>query len=137
MKESLIVLAVVICVIVVIAVWRQIGGPASTDGGAIVSVNVPRSLSDVAERGKPLFEEACAQCHGANAGGSAEGPPLIHRIYAPNHHADLAFVLAARTGVRQHHWNFGNMQPIAAIEESDLLKIVAYVRALQRANGIQ
>jgi len=46
-------------------------------------------------------------------------------------------VLAARNGVRAHHWPFGNMPPVEQrLTDGELGAIVAYVRELQRANGI-
>lgn len=94
-------------------------------------------LSHEARAGREAFDRLCAACHGADASGSAAGPPLVHRIYGPGHHADVAFVLAVQRGVRAHHWRFGDMppQPSAQADEIDL--IVRYVRELQRANGIE
>ncbi len=63
-------------------------------------------------------------------------PPLVHKFYEPNHHGDMAFVLAAKNGVRAHHWKFGDMPPVKGVTQGDVLNIVAYVRALQRENGI-
>jgi mono/diheme cytochrome c family protein len=49
----------------------------------------------------------------------------------------MAFVLAARNGVRAHHWPFGDMPPVEErLTDGELGAIVAYVRELQRANGI-
>ena len=51
--------------------------------------------------------------------------------------AGLAFVLAARNGVRAHHWPFGDMPPVGQpLTDGELAAIIAYVRELQRANGI-
>ena len=47
-----------------------------------------------------------------------------------------AFVLAAKRGVPQHHWNFGNMPPQPQVGDRSLQQIIAYVRELQQANGI-
>jgi len=112
----------------------------SERGGApgapnLASLVVP-DLSADEEAGRRLFESACAECHGPNAAGSASGPPLVHAIYKPSHHGDMAFVLAARQGVRAHHWRFGDMPAVAGVTDDDVRKIIAYVRALQQANGI-
>jgi hypothetical protein len=48
----------------------------------------------------------------------------------------MAFVLAAQNGVRAHHWKFGNMPRIEGLTQGDVKMVVAYVRELQRANGI-
>lgn len=106
------------------------------DGGPIVEVTVP-ALSATAKAGEAAFEEFCASCHGKNAAGQdGVAPPLVHKIYEPSHHGDIAFVRAAKFGVRQHHWPFGNMEPVEGINERQINDIIDYVRTLQRANGI-
>ncbi len=87
--------------------------------------------------GAAIFESKCAKCHGPEAQGTDQGPPLVHKIYEPGHHADVAFYLAVRRGVPAHHWPFGNMPPIEGVSDEDIEQIVAYVRGLQRAAGIQ
>jgi len=94
-------------------------------------------LSHEARAGREAFDRLCAACHGADASGSAAGPPLVHRIYGPGHHADVAFVLAAQRGVRAHHWRFGDMPSVPSARLDDIGLIVRYVRELQRANGIE
>lgn len=103
---------------------------------AQVAVVVP-TLTAEETAGKDLFNANCATCHGPNGTGTDHGPPFLNRIYEPNHHGDMAFLIAARQGVRAHHWRFGNMPPVQGVTDQDVLKIVAYVRALQRANGIE
>lgn len=100
-----------------------------------VDVVVPK-LSEVAITGEKLFGRHCAICHGANAGGGETGPPLVHRIYEPSHHADGSFYLAVKLGVRAHHWRFGNMPPVPGVSKEEVTKIIRYVRELQRANNI-
>jgi len=101
----------------------------------IVNVSVPQ-LSQKAALGETLFEKNCAQCHGDNGSGSENGPPLIHTTYNPGHHGDEAFFLAAKRGVRAHHWPFGNMPPQPQVSERQIADIIRYVRELQQANGI-
>lgn len=101
----------------------------------VVDVKVP-PLSAAATRGKVAFDANCASCHGVNASGTDKGPPLVHDFYNPGHHADGAFFLAAKIGVRQHHWRFGNMPPQPQVTEEQVAAIVRYVRELQVANGI-
>ncbi|NUH65411.1 cytochrome c [Sulfitobacter sp. S0837] len=110
---------------------------APTAGAAMVSVTLPEKLSAQAQVGQRAFEAKCAACHGDNAAGrEGSGPPLIHKVYEPSHHGDGAFMVAATNGVRQHHWSFGNMPPVAGITPAEVKTIIAYVRELQRANGI-
>ncbi len=94
-------------------------------------------LSAVAESGRAAYDRLCAQCHGPHGGGSSTGPALVHSVYRPAHHADVAFKLAVRRGVRAHHWRFGDMPPQGDIGADDLEAIVQYIRELQRANGIE
>jgi mono/diheme cytochrome c family protein len=86
--------------------------------------------------GKALFEQNCSPCHGPAADGTTQGPPLVHIIYEPNHHGDASFVLAARNGVRAHHWRFGDMAPLPNVTEEMVLEIVGYIRWMQRQVGI-
>ena len=105
-KVNLIV-ALIIAVSIGFSLWTM--RPGSNDR-ARVAVQVP-SLSGAAKAGEQQFNEKCATCHGVNAAGSDQGPPLIHKIYEPGHHADGSFYNAVQNGVRAHHWNFGDMPP--------------------------
>ena len=87
--------------------------------------------------GERLFKDNCARCHGARAAGTDAGPPLVHVIYEPNHHADFAFQRAVAQGVPAHHWRFGNMPPVPGVDKAAVERITAYVRWLQRAAGIE
>lgn len=107
----------------------------SANSGATVSVNLPR-LSATAAEGKRTFDANCASCHGANGSGTDQGPPLVHDIYNPGHHDDASFYRAARNGVPQHHWRFGNMPPQPKVRSPEIASIIQYVREMQRANGI-
>ena len=106
-------------------------------GGPIVQVSLPAELSSEAQIGKRAFEAKCAQCHGTNAAGqNGTAPPLVHKIYEPSHHADMAFLRAAKTGVRAHHWRFGDMPPVEGVTDAEVKYITRYVRELQKENGI-
>lgn len=106
-------------------------------GAPIVQVALPDQLSPEAQMGKRAFDAKCAACHGANAAGqNGVAPPLVHRTYEPSHHSDMAFFMAAQNGVRAHHWTFGNMPPVEGLTRADIQAIVAYIRELQQANGI-
>lgn len=121
----------------VYAVSNQSQKAEPGSGAPIVDVVVPE-LTAAEKQGEAAFNQYCAQCHGKNAAGQ-EGvaPPFVHPIYRPGHHADAAFQFAAANGVRAHHWPFGNMPPVAGVSVQDVDSIVNYVRALQRANGIE
>ena len=117
---------------IVLIVSDFVGGPS---GGLVIEVRVP-ALSPQASEGQSLFAESCAACHGENASGSDQGPPLIHDIYNPGHHGDEAFFVAASRGVPSHHWHFGDMPPMPQMSNDDIEKIVRFVRETQVANGI-
>lgn len=121
-------------------IWRTNTMPATDPAGEtlgpMVDVVVPE-LEPAAQRGEAAFNGICAECHGANAAGvNGMGPPLVHKIYEPGHHGDQSFVLATQRGVRSHHWKFGDMPPVDGLSDDDTRSIIIYVRALQRANGI-
>ena len=86
--------------------------------------------------GESKFNANCASCHGNQAAGTDHGPPLVHKIYEPNHHGDPAFQRAAANGVKAHHWEFGNMPNIEGVTPEDVDQIVKYVRWLQKQAGI-
>ena len=105
--------------------------------GALVTVTLPASFTEQEQIGAGAYDAVCAVCHGLNGRGrDGVAPPLVHKIYEPSHHSDMAFVLAAQNGVRAHHWKFGNMPAVEGVTRSEILAIVTYIRALQRANGI-
>ena len=139
MANRIIVAATVIAVAAIL-IWRFALQPAPQETAAagvpLVEVTVP-ALSGEALAGEALFNANCAACHGKNAAGQdGVAPPLVHVIYEPNHHGDAAFHIAAQRGVRAHHWHFGDMPPVEGVSDGEVDKIVAYVRSLQRANGI-
>jgi len=120
----------VIFLLLVIPVFAKI------DNESIVDVSVPK-LSEDEIKGEDLYNQYCISCHGLNASGKkGKGPPLIHKIYKPNHHNDMSFVSAIRYGVKSHHWPFGDMKPIPQITDKEAYKIIKYLRKLQRYNNI-
>lgn len=99
------------------------------------SITLPKP-SPAINLGKMVYEANCASCHGVNAAGTDKGPTFLHRVYHPGHHADPAFYVAPKRGVRAHHWSFGDMPPVEGITESQIEKIIIYIRALQKENGV-
>ena len=87
--------------------------------------------------GQSRYQEVCARCHGVSLNGSSEGPPLIDATYAPAHHADLSFYHAVKNGVKQHHWQFGDMPMLTGLTPGQVSDIVLYVRKNQQLAGIQ
>jgi len=142
MNRNWLISFIVLCALVAFGLgvrhYRSAGQVGIVKPGKPINaaVIVP-SLSPLEQQGETLFNASCAACHGKNAAGQ-EGvaPPLVHIIYEPNHHSDQSFQRAAKLGVGQHHWPFGNMPPVENVTKDDVQKIIAYVRALQRGNGV-
>lgn len=121
--------------------WRYLNSgtatPSDGQSKSMVEVEIPQ-FDQSAKMGEVKFDQYCASCHGNNAAGQESvAPPLVHIIYEPGHHGDGSFLRAAKQGVRAHHWPFGDMPPVDGIDDNDVTLIIAYVRALQRANGIR
>jgi mono/diheme cytochrome c family protein len=94
---------------------------------------VPAELAE----GERLYDARCSGCHGELGAGTGNGPPLVHRVYEPSHHGDAAFQRAVALGTRAHHWRFGDMPPVAGLDDEAVQRITAYVRWLQRNAGIE
>jgi mono/diheme cytochrome c family protein len=82
--------------------------------------------------GEQVFARSCATCHGEGARGGLAGPPLVHEIYASDHHPDSSFRMAIARGVQPHHWDFAPMPPIPGLDEHEVDAVIAYVRSVQR-----
>ena len=143
MKKTSILAAVLIIVGLAFIAWRktdqgrQNNSNAGVGNTTLAEVLLPSTLSQSAQIGKRAFDTKCVACHGINAAGQVGvAPPLVHKIYEPGHHGDEAFQRAAAIGVRAHHWPFGDMPAVEGLTRADVTMIVAYIRELQRTNGI-
>tara|TARA_R110000751_G_scaffold64680_2_gene132769 strand:+ start:1038 stop:1472 length:435 start_codon:yes stop_codon:yes gene_type:complete len=143
MKSTITLSAALIVAGLAVVLWPEqdqearASADAPSTGAPLADVILPDTLSQNAQIGQRAYEVNCAACHGANAAGQ-EGvaPPLVHKIYEPGHHGDESFQRAAAMGVQAHHWRFGDMPPVEGITRADVSFIIAYIRELQRANGI-
>lgn len=134
-RTSLLIAGAII--VAALALYLFVNQAPVTSGPPLVAVIVPE-LGAYERVGEAAYNARCAFCHGVNAAGQdGIAPPLVHRIYEPGHHGDQAFLVAAQLGVRAHHWRFGDMPPVEGITEAEVASITTYVRALQRANGIE
>lgn len=104
--------------------------------GAVVTAACGGGSGASSADGAQLFANNCASCHGADLQGTTVGPPLLHEYYVPSHHSDESFMRAIRQGVQAHHWDFGPMAPIPAVNEDEANAIISYVREQQREAGI-
>ena len=122
---------IVIGALVVVIGIATIGAPSDTGS------EIPTQAPELVALGEPLYQASCAACHGTDLKGTDLGPSHLSVVYEPNHHGDIAFILAVRNGVRAHHWSFGDMEPIPGLSDQDLEAIVAYVREAQRIQGFE
>jgi len=97
---------------------------------------IPHGAKAQGPAGEAVYNRHCSGCHGAAGAGTGKGPPLVHKIYRPGHHADITFHLAVRRGVRAHHWRFGDMPPVEGLKKEEVNEIIGYIRGLQREAGI-
>ncbi|MGI9408276.1 MAG: c-type cytochrome [Hyphomicrobiaceae bacterium] len=131
-RNALIGLAIAVAAGLALSFWPRTTSQPQSGG----EVKLPVNFTSAAQNGRKLFDANCSVCHGANASGTGNGPPLVHLIYEPGHHSDASFYRAAEFGVQGHHWPFGNMPAIKTVTRDDVTNIISYVRELQRANGI-
>lgn len=96
----------------------------------------PAGFEGSVEEGRALYSANCAGCHGRLLDGTDQGPPLVHKVYEPGHHSDLAFYRAVKDGVASHHWRFGDMAPQPQVSPKEAAHIIAYVRSRQQQAGI-
>ena len=106
--------------------------------GFLLGGNTPLMASDELPipfklaRGQLLYEKYCSGCHGVELDGTEQGPPLVHPFYKPSHHDDRSFYRAVLEGVRQHHWNFGDMPPVSAMTPGKTERVIAFIRYYQQ-----
>lgn len=125
--------------------WVGVGALVLVMVLAVVGFGQPNqdSTNDVgsgqvdAAAGEPLYQQHCAACHGQDLRGTPIGPSHLSIVYEPNHHPDSSIALAIRNGVRQHHWNFGDMPPVPGLDDDEITAVTAYVREQQRIHGFE
>lgn len=98
---------------------------------------IPAQDPVLVSQGETLYQLSCAECHGTDLRGTDKGPSHLSAVYRPGHHADGSFLLAARVGVRQHHWRFGDMPPVPNLSDDEIEAITAFVREQQRVEGFE
>ncbi len=121
-------LGVVVAVLVSAAV---VVGCGSDDTGSGATIGSP------VDRGAEVYAQSCASCHGTDLRGTEKGPSHLSIVYEPNHHTDDSFRNAIANGTPQHHWNFGDMEPVGELTDDDVDAVIAYVRAEQERLGFE
>lgn len=121
----------------IVAILAILGTLAPDREGRMAASGLPpqTGTGDPAE-GRRIFASHCVACHGTDLRGTDQGPPLLHPYYRPQHHSDLAFYRAVKNGVQAHHWEFGDMPPVPAVDAEQTRDIIAYIRREQREAGL-
>ena len=89
------------------------------------------------DRCAEVYAESCASCHGTDLRGTDKGPPHLSIVYEPDHHTDDSFRSAIANGAPQHHWSFGDMEPVEGLSDDDVEAVIAFVRAEQERQGFE
>ncbi len=131
-KQAIIVIGVVASPAIL---YLLLGEPDVPSEDGFSSFVVP-DFSAQAFEGRDIFAKSCGVCHGPYAEGTDKGPVLIHPIYAPETFADEDIARAIREGAKARHWPFGDMPAIGGISPDRELAIIAFLRAVQKANDI-
>jgi mono/diheme cytochrome c family protein len=87
--------------------------------------------------GAEVYADSCAVCHGSDLRGTSRGPSHLSEVYEPGHHPDESFRAAIANGSRQHHWNFGDMPPVAGLDDDEVDAVIAYIREVQQREGFE
>jgi mono/diheme cytochrome c family protein len=93
--------------------------------------------STSATNGAALYAASCASCHGKDLRGTDMGPSHLSVVYERDHHPDDSFRRAVESGVRAHHWQYGDMAPIPELSADQITAIIAYVREVQSREGLE
>jgi mono/diheme cytochrome c family protein len=103
----------------------------SDDGGD------PGGAAGDTAAGADVYADSCAVCHGSDLRGTSRGPSHLSEVYEPGHHPDESFRAAIANGSRQHHWNFGDMPPVAGLDDDEVDAVIAYIREVQQREGFE
>jgi mono/diheme cytochrome c family protein len=87
--------------------------------------------------GEALYRQNCASCHGSDLRGTRKGPSHLSVVYEPGHHPDESFRVAVRDGVRQHHWDFGDMARVEGLDDKELQAVIEFIRSKQEEDGFE
>ena len=95
-------------------------------------------LTPLAQHGRVVISEKCADCHGVDGtGGSRNGPPMLHPMYRDEIFPDFVFKRSVREGKREKNWRFGPMPAMPDLSDKDIDGVIAFVREVHTATGVK
>ena len=103
----------------------------------LVACSDDSNTADAPADGAAVYAANCSACHGADLRGTERGPSLLSIVYEPNHHPDDSFRSAIQNGVDAHHWDFGPMPMINAVDDAEIDAVIAFIRSTQEAEGFE
>ena len=119
------------------ASFSLVAGLALVLGACGSDPATPAVAAEASGRGAEVYAASCASCHGVDLGGTDKGPSHLSIVYEPNHHSDDSFRSAIANGAGQHHWGFGDMEPIEGLSDDDVEAVIAFVRSEQQRLGFE
>nr|WP_319514880.1 cytochrome c [uncultured Cohaesibacter sp.] len=87
--------------------------------------------AQIRKEGLKLYNANCLSCHGVGGRSTSFGPALINRIYSKGNLSDRAFIQAVNYGAPQRNWDYGPMDPVEGLTQTEVAQILAYVRSEQ------
>ncbi len=130
MKELLIWLGLLSGPAVIFAVFGTSGMDAFDDRAT------PHTSSALMEQGRSAFARHCASSHGRLAGGTTSGPGLLGAPFGLSAMPDEAIRSAVLEGVPPRNDAYRPMGPSPEIAPGELDDIIAFLRELQRLQGV-
>ena len=114
-----------------------VSGLAAVTGACGSDTTTPAAAATTSELGAEVYASSCASCHGDDLRGTEKGPSHLSIVYEPNHHRDDSFRSAIANGAAEHHWDFGDMEPVEGLSDDDVEAVIAYVRSEQQRQGFE
>nr|WP_319391242.1 cytochrome c [uncultured Cohaesibacter sp.] len=87
--------------------------------------------TQIRKEGLKLYNANCLSCHGVGGRSTSFGPALINRIYFRGNLSDRAFIQAVTYGAPERNWDYGPMDPVEGLTQTEVAMILAYVRSEQ------
>ncbi|WP_319412159.1 cytochrome c [uncultured Cohaesibacter sp.] len=87
--------------------------------------------AQIRKEGLKLYNANCLSCHGVGGRSTSFGPALVNQIYYKGNLSDRAFSQAVIYGAPQRNWDYGPMDPVDGLTQTEIAQILAYIRAEQ------